>query len=126
MSRRITTDEIVQTVFERHEEGICALYIEGCGSMPYSYGDFRRDMRIAELMVDDRTIRDRWELLMDKNMVERARDGVLSGRTFFILSAFESRILRSRVFADLRDAHTHAHTHRMHYTSKTTASEGAQ
>lgn len=122
---RVVTSEIVRTIFEQREDAIVHLRMNDCRYIRYDYKTFRRDMRVSELLIDERTISDRWSLLNEKGIVQKDRtfDG-LSTPFHIDLKIFDSLIQKSDLYR-AECARTHTRTHIMHYDSKITE-EGAQ
>ena len=69
--KRITKEQILREIWEnRAEQIISVMRDKGWESCPYTYENFKTDIMKHELLVDERTIRTKWELLVNTEVIE--------------------------------------------------------
>lgn len=68
--KRIAKDQITREIWEnRNEQIISFMRGKGWDSCPYTYENFKTDMMRRELLVDERTMRTKWELLLNTGVL---------------------------------------------------------
>ena len=94
--RRICKDQLVREIWDSRAEQIQSIMAEkGWISCPYTYENFKQDMMRRELLVDERTIRTKWELLVSTGVIrETAKNrGEIAFVAFKDLMPSRSRIV---------------------------------
>lgn len=67
--RRITHDEVMREIWEGSTELFVSLLADGKNQAKYSFERFRRDMMRHDLVVDNRTIKSKWDNLIAKGVI---------------------------------------------------------
>lgn len=67
--RRITHEEVMREVWEGSTELFVSLLAEGKNQARYSFERFRKDMMRHDLLVDNRTIKTKWDSLIAKGVI---------------------------------------------------------
>ena len=83
---------------------------KGWISCPYTYENFKQDMMRRELLVDERTIRTKWELLVSTGVLrETAKNrGELAFVAFRDLMPSRSRLILLNLIEETKPASSHA------------------
>lgn len=74
--KRIAKDQITREIWQNRSEQIVS-FMRGKGwdSCPYTYENFKADMMRNELLVDERTMRTKWELLSSTGVIKSTGRG---------------------------------------------------
>ena len=93
--RRICKDQLVREIWDSRAEQIQSIMAEkGWISCPYTFENFKTDMLRRELLVDERTIRTKWDLLVYTGVLRETG----KGRAEIAFSAFKDLMpSRSRI-----------------------------
>ena len=67
--RRITHDEVLREIWEGSTELFVSFLADGKNQAKYSFDRFRRDMMRHDLLVDNRTIKSKWDSLIAKGVI---------------------------------------------------------
>ena len=109
--RRICKDQLVREIWDSRAEQIQSIMAEkGWISCPYTYENFKQDMMRRELLVDERTIRTKWELLVSTGVLrETAKNrGELAFVAFRDLMPSRSRLILLNLIEETKTASSHA------------------
>ena len=67
--RRITHEEVMREIWEGSTELFVSFLADGKNQAKYSYERFRKDMMRHDLLVDNRTIKSKWDSLIAKGVI---------------------------------------------------------
>lgn len=67
--RRITHEEVMREIWEGSTELFVSFLADGKNQAKYSFERFRKDMMRHDLLVDNRTIKSKWDSLIAKGVI---------------------------------------------------------
>ena len=67
--RRITHEEVMREIWEGSTELFVPFLADGKNQAKYSFERFRKDMMRHDLLVDNRTIKSKWDSLIAKGVI---------------------------------------------------------
>lgn len=86
MGSKVTVSEIRMHIWAVRREQIVAEIAGGRRTLAYPLKEFRRDMNVDDFLVDARTIRSKWDSLVDAGIIEEeypCRACPVNGRLLF-------------------------------------------
>ncbi|MDO5853473.1 MAG: hypothetical protein Q4Q62_05370 [Thermoplasmata archaeon] len=69
MGAKVTQAEVIAEVVHNRDTAIRDALKEGRTMLPYSYGQFRKDLRSHDLVVNRNIIRDKWSILVENGTI---------------------------------------------------------
>lgn len=68
--KRVCKEQLLNEIWYSREEQILGQMVnQGWKSCPYSFSNFKSDMMARELLVDERTIRNKWTILVSNKVI---------------------------------------------------------
>lgn len=112
--KKVSTAEILREIYGSRKDIIDAYRRDRRSEVVYNLSNFTDDMRRHELVVDRRTIRDKWSILVTKGVIREEYPGA----GYLQIRTFTEHYLESTCGERVRET--------KHYVSKTSIGEGVQ